>query len=123
VAAVRFEAAHEEALLRAARSYPATQFNLNYADPDGRPIALGLQDVLLRAGWSLLSAAGPAPGFARRGVIVWAPAEKMRVAAALGAALRDLFAVEVVERNDGGPVAVTVGVATWSTSRGLLVGR
>jgi hypothetical protein len=117
---VRLEAAHEEAVLRAARSHPKTEFNLNYADADGQAVALCLRDLLVRAGWSQLSAASPAPGFARRGVIVWAPAEKMRVADALAAALRELFAVEVVERNDGGPVALTVGAATWSTARGLL---
>jgi hypothetical protein len=120
---VRLEAVHEEAVLRAARSHPATSFNLNYADPDGQAVALCLRDLLLRAGWSQLSDAGPAPGFARRGVIVWAPADKMRIAEALAPALRGLFAVSVVERNDGGPVAVTVGVATWSTARGLLSAR
>jgi hypothetical protein len=120
---VRLEPVHEEAVLRAARSHPATQFNLNYADADGQAVALCLRDVLLQAGWSQLSDASPAPGFARRGVIVWAPADKVRVADALAAALRGLFAVEVVERNDGGPVAVTVGVATWSTARGLLLER
>jgi hypothetical protein len=120
MAAVRFEPVHEAAVLRAARSHPATPFNLNYADPDGLAVAMCLRDLLVRAGWSQLSDAGPAPGFARRGVIVWAPADKVRIADALAAALRGLFAVQVVERNDGGPVAVTVGVATWSTSRGLL---
>jgi hypothetical protein len=120
---VRLEAAHEEAVLRAARSHPATPFNLNYADADGRAVALCLRDLLLRAGWSQLSDASPAPGFARRGVIVWSPADKMRIADALATALRGLFAVSVVERNDGGPVAVTVGVATWSTTRGLLPAR
>jgi hypothetical protein len=117
---VRLEPVHEEAVLRAARSHPATQFNLNYADPDGQAVAMCLGDLLVRAGWSQLSDASPAPGFARRGVIVWAPADKARVADALAAALRGLFAVQVVERNDDGPVAVSVGVATWSTSRGLL---
>jgi hypothetical protein len=118
--AVRLEPVHEAAVLRAAGSYPATRFNLNYADPDGQAVALCLGDLLLRAGWSLQSPAGPAPGFARRGVIVWTPADKLRIAEALAAALRGLFAVQVVERNDGGPIALTVGVATWSTSRGLL---
>ena len=120
---VRLEAAHEEAVLRAARTHPATPFNLNYADPDGQAVALCIRDLLVRAGWSQLSDAGPAPGFERRGVIVWAPADKMRVADALAAALRGLFLVSVVERNDGGPVAVTVGVATWSTARGVLSAR
>jgi hypothetical protein len=78
-----------------------------------------LRDLLVRAGWSLLSAASPAPGFARRGVIVWTPAAQRQIADALAAALREAFAVQVVEREDGGPVAVTVGVATWSTARGL----
>lgn len=120
---VRLEAVHEEAVLRAARSHPATSFNLNYADADGQAVALCLRDLLVRGGWSPLSAVSPAPGFERRGVIVWTPADKMRVAETLAAALRGLFAVQVVERNDGGPVAVTVGVATWLTARGLLPER
>jgi hypothetical protein len=120
VAAVRLEAAVQDAVFRAARSHPATPFNLNYADPDGQALALCLRDLLVGAGWSPLSAIGPAPGFERRGLIVWTPSEKKRVAEALAAALRQAFAVQVVERNDGGPVAVTVGVATWSTARGVV---
>jgi hypothetical protein len=123
VSVVRLEAAHEEAVLRAARAHPATAFNLNYADSDGQAVALCIRDLLVRAGWSQLSDASPAPGFERRGVIVWAPADKMRIADALAAALRGLFPVSVVERHDGGPVAVTVGIATWSTARGLLSAR
>ena len=119
---MRLEAAHEDAVLRAARSHPATPFNLNYADADGQALALCLRELLVRAGWSPLSPAGPAPGFERRGVIVWMPPEQVRVATALAAALRGPFAVQVVERSDGGPVAVTVGVATWSTTRGVMPG-
>jgi hypothetical protein len=121
VAALRLEAAVEDAVLRVARSHPATPFNLNYADADGRALALCIGDVLVRGGWSPLSPTGPAPGFQRRGVIVWTPAEKARVAEALAAALQGELPVKVVERNDGGPVAVTVGVATWSTTRGVLL--
>ena len=120
VTAVRLEAAVEDAILRAARSHPGTQFNLNYADADGQALALCVRDLLVRGGWSPLSPASPAPGFQRRGVIVWAPHEMTRVAEALAAALQGEFATQVVERNDGGPVAVTVGVATWSTTRGVL---
>lgn len=121
--ALRLDAAVEDALLRAARSHPGTPFNLNYADADGQALALCIRELLVRGGWSPLSAAGPAPGFQRRGVIVWAPREKTRVAEALAAALQDELPVQVVERNDGGPVAVTVGVATWSTTRGLQLER
>jgi len=120
---MRLEAAVEDAVLRAARSHPSTPFNLNYADADGQALALCIRELLVRGGWSPLSAAGPAPGFQRRGVIVWTPAEKVRVADALAAALRGELPVHVVERNDGGPVAVTVGVATWSTARGVLLER
>jgi hypothetical protein len=123
VAALRLEAAVEDAVLRAARSHPATSFNINYADADGQALALCIRDLLVRGGWSPLSAASPAPGFQRRGVIVWKPAEKARVAEALAAALQGELPVQVVERNDGGPVAVTVGVATWSTTRGVLPER
>jgi hypothetical protein len=119
VTPVRLDAAIEEAVLRAARSHPATPFNLNYADPDGQALALCIRELLVRGGWSALSSPSPAPGFQRRGVIVWAPAEKTRIAEALAAALRPELPVQVVERNDGGPVAVTVGVATWSTTRGV----
>jgi hypothetical protein len=117
---VRLETAHEEAILGVVRRYPATPFNLNYADPDGQPLAFCLRELLVQGGWSQLSAASPAPGFSRRGVIVWTPPAQREIADALGAALGELFAVTVVERDDGGPVALTVGVATWSTSRGLL---
>ena len=72
-------------MLRATRSHPATAFNLNYADPDGQALALCIGELLVRGGWSPLSPAGPAPGFQRRGVIVWAPADKARVAEALAA--------------------------------------
>ncbi len=120
---MRLEAAHEDAVLRAARSHPATPFNLNYADADGQAFAHCLRELLVRAGWSPLSAASPAPGFQRRGVIVWAPADQARVAEAITATLRGPLAVQVVEPNDGGPVALTVGVATWSTSRGVLPER
>ena len=117
---MRLEAAHEEAILAVARRFPATPFNLNYADPDGQALAMCLRELLVRGGWSQLSAASPAPGFSRRGVIVWTPPAERHIADALGAALRELFAVQVVERDDGGPVALTVGIATWSTTRGLL---
>jgi len=120
VAALRLEAAVEDAVLRAARSHPSTPFNLNYADADGQALALCIRELLVRGGWSPLSAAGPAPGFQRRGVIVWAPPEKARIAEALAAALQGELPVQVVDRNDSGPVAVTVGVATWSTTRGVL---
>ena len=123
MAAVRLEAAVEDAVLRAARSHPATPFNLNYADADGQDLALCIRELLVRGGWSPLSPPSPAPGFQRRGVIVWTPPEKTRVAEALAGALRAELAVQVVERNDGGPVAVTVGVATWSTTRGVLLER
>ena len=120
MAGVRLEAAHEEGILDIARRYPATPFNVNYADPDGQALAFCLRDLLVRAGWSQLSAASPAPGFARRGVIVWTPLAKRQLADTLASALRELFAVQIVERDDGGPVALTVGIASWSTSRGLL---
>jgi hypothetical protein len=123
VAGLRLEAALEDAVLRAARSHPSTPFNLNYADADGQALALCIRELLVRGGWSPLSPAGPAPGFQRRGVIVWSPAEMARVAEALAAALRRELPVQVVERNDGGPVAVAVGVATWSTTRGVLLER
>lgn len=121
MAALRLEAAVEDAVLRAARSHPATAFDLTYADADGQALALTIRELLVRGGWSPLSPAGPAPGFQRRGVIVWAPAANTRVAEALAAALQDHLPVQVVERNDDGPVAVTVGVATWSTTRGLVL--
>ena len=110
-------------MIRAARSHPATPFNLNYADADGQALALRIRELLVSGGWSPLSAPSPAPGFQRRGVIVWAPREKTRVAETLAGALRGELAVQVVERNDGGPVAVTVGVATWSSTRGMVAER
>jgi len=116
---MRLDAAVEEAVLRAVRSHPGTQFNLNYADPDGEALAMCIRELLVRGGWSPLSQASPAPGFQRRGVIVWAPTEKTRIAVALAAAMQGELAAQVVERNDGGPVAVTVGLATWSTARGV----
>lgn len=121
--ALRLDAAVEDAVLRAVRSHPGTPFNLSYADADGQALALCIRELLVRGGWSPLSAPSPAPGFQRRGVIVWAPREKTRIAAALAAALQGDLPVQVVERNDGGPVAVTVGVATWSTTRGLQLER
>src|SRR5438105_575270 len=116
---VRLDPAIEEAVLRAARDRPGTPFNVNHADADGRDLALALCELLLRAGWSQLSAVGPAPGFARRGVIVWSPPAETRLATALALALRQALATEVVERSDGGPIALTVGVATWASARGL----
>jgi hypothetical protein len=116
---VRLDAAVEEAILSVAQSHPATPFNLNYADADGQALALRIRELLLRGGWSPLSPASPAPGFQRRGVIVWAPREKVRVAEALAGALQPELPVQVVERNDGGPVALTVGVATWSATRAV----
>lgn len=121
--ALRLDAAVEDAVLRAARSHPGTPFNLNYADADGQALALCIRELLVRGGWSPLSAASPAPGFQRRGVIVWAPPEKTRIAEALAAALQGDLPVQVALRNDGGPVAVTVGVATWSTARGMQLER
>jgi len=123
VDALRLAAAVEDAVLRAARAHPGTPFNLSYADADGQALALCIRELLVRGGWSPLSPASPAPGFQRRGVIVWAPREKARVAETLAAALHAELPVQVVERDDGGPVAVTVGVATWSTTRGLVPGR
>ncbi|MEA2661765.1 MAG: hypothetical protein QOH08_1337 [Chloroflexota bacterium] len=117
---MRIEAAHDTAILSVASRYAATPFNVNFADPDGQPLASCLRDILLRAGWSQLSAMSPAPGFPRRGVILWAPPTKIHLVNALAAPLRELFAVQIVERDDGGPVALTVGLATWATSRGLL---
>ena len=112
MAAVRLDTAVEQALLRAARAYPATPFNLNYAEPDGQALASCLFDLLVRADWAPLSPINPAAGFARRGVILWAPPARRGIADALAAALDGVFAVQVVERDDGGPVALTVGVAT-----------
>jgi len=123
VDALRLAAAVEDAVLRAARAHPGTPCNLSYADADGQALALCIWELLVRGGWSPLSPASPAPGFQRRGVIVWAPREKARVAETLAAALHAELPVQVVERADGGPVAVTVGVATWSTTRGLVPGR
>lgn len=120
MAAWRLEARHADQVERAARPYPGTPFNLNYADADGKDVALCLGDLLRAAGWSQLSAPSPAPGFPRRGVILWASPHAMAVAAALAIPLREIFMVEVVERHDGGPVAVTVGRATWAAARGLV---
>ena len=116
--AVRLDPVIESAIGRVARGHPATAFNVNYADADGQDLALALRDVLLGAGWSQLSAASPAPGFNRRGIIVWVPPERRRVADELARAIGPAFAVQVVERTDGGPVALTVGVATWADARG-----
>ncbi len=115
---VRLESAIEQAIMAAASRYPGTPFNLNYADPDGRPLALHLLDVLLHSGWSQLSPLSPAPGFTRRGLIIWAPMASMHIAETLGASLQDLSDVQLVERQDGGPVALTVGLATWKATRG-----
>ena len=117
---LRLEARHADALDRAARAYPGTPFNLNYADADGKDMALCLGDLLRAAGWSQLSAPSPAPGFPRRGVILWASPHAMAIATALAIPLREIFMVHVVERHDGGPVAVTVGQATWAMARGLV---
>ncbi|MDQ6857549.1 MAG: hypothetical protein M3Z65_00975 [Chloroflexota bacterium] len=117
---LRLEARHADELDRAARPYPGTPFNLNYADDDGKDVALCLGDLLRAAGWSQLSAPSPAPGFLRRGVILWASPHAMAITAALAIPLREIFMVEVVERHDGGPVAVTVGQATWAMARGLV---
>jgi len=117
--AVRLDPAVEAAVARVAREHPATAFNVNYADADGRDLALALRDTLVAAGWSQLSAAGPAPGFSRKGLIVWAPAEGRGIADDIADALTAAFAVQVIERTDGGPVALTVGVATWATARGV----
>ena len=120
---MNLDPAHAVDVIRAARAYPGTPFNLNYADADGRALAFCLGELLAQAGWSQLSAASPAPGFARRGVILWAPpGAGMVIAEALAVPLRTLFVVEIVERHDGGPVAVTVGQASWATTRGLLLG-
>jgi hypothetical protein len=99
--------------------FPGTPFNLNFADADGQPLAECMLDLLLRAGWSQLSRASPAPGFSRRGIILWAQAVHFPIADTLAAPLRELFTVQIVERQDGGPVALTVGVATWATTRGV----
>ncbi len=116
---VRLESAIEQTIMAAAGRYPGTSFNLNYADPDGRSLALHLLDVLLRSGWSQLSPLSPAPGFNRHGLIVWAPEASMHIAEALCASLQELSEVQLVERHDGGPVALTVGLATWMATRGL----
>ncbi|MDQ2943075.1 MAG: hypothetical protein M3R21_05320 [Candidatus Dormibacteraeota bacterium] len=116
--AVRLESAYEQAIMTAVSRYPATPFNLNYADADGQPLALCLLDILLRSGWSQLSPVSQAPGFARHGLVVWAPKMSMNIAEAFAASLRDLSPVQVVERHDGGPVALTVGLATWKATRG-----
>lgn len=44
----------------------------------------------------------------------------MAIAAALAIPLREIFVVQVVERPDGGPVAVTVGQAARAMARGLV---
>ena len=105
--------------MRAARARPGTPFNLNHADPDGRDLAVRLRELLLGAGWSQLSAVSPAPGFVRQGLIVWTPPGDMAFAETIAAALRDCFPVEVIARTDGGPVALTVGRATWAAARGV----
>jgi hypothetical protein len=107
------------AIVGVAQQFPGTTFTLDYADADGRPIALCLHALLLRAGWHQLSDVGPAPGFSRRGLILWTPSATLALVTALAEALGELFAVQVVERHDGGPVAVTVGLATWSSARGV----
>ncbi|HEY8758659.1 MAG TPA: hypothetical protein VIN74_09185 [Candidatus Limnocylindria bacterium] len=107
------------AIVVVAQQFPGTTFTLDYADADGRPIALCLRALLLRAGWHQLSDVGPAPGFSRRGLILWTPSATLALVTALAQTLGELFAVQVVERHDGGPVAVTVGLATWSTARGV----
>jgi len=61
------------AIVVVAQQFPGTPFTLDYADADGRPIALCLHALLLRAGWHQLSDVGPAPGFSRRGLILWTP--------------------------------------------------
>ncbi len=111
----------EVALGQAAGRHPATAFNLNYADADGHDLAMAFRDVLVGAGWSQLSAASPAPGFARRGIIVWSPPDRRALADDIAAALRG-FPVQVVERTDGGPIAITVGSATWAAVRGTRSG-
>ena len=118
--AVRLEPAHDAAVYAVAQRFSATPFNINYADSDGEALAGCIRELLLRAGWIQLSAASPAPGFNRRGVILWAPPAMVGTAEALAVPLGEVFAVQVVERSDGGPVAVTVGLATWSTVRGVM---
>lgn len=116
---IRFEAGRADALAAAARAHPGVAFNLNFADPDGAPLARCLRDVLLRAGWSQLSEISPAPGFDRRGIVIWAPPGRIAVADDLAAALRRTFPVQIIERHDGGPVALTVGLASWEKARGI----
>ena len=116
---MRLEPGIADAVLRAASARPGTPFNVNHADADGRDLAVGLRDLLVRAGWSQLSAVSPAPGFPRRGLILWAPPGEIALVEMLAAALRERFPVEVIERTDGGPVALTVGLATWASARGL----
>ncbi len=118
----RLEPSYEQAIKGAASRYRGTAFNLNYAETDGQRLALCLLDILVRSGWSQLSPVSPAPGFARKGLIVWAPAESIHIGEALAAALQELSVVQLVERHDGGPVAVTVGLATWTHTRGLVFG-
>lgn len=117
---VHLDDRYATAIVSVAQRFPATTFTVDYADADGRPIALCLRGLLLRAGWHQLSDVGPAPGFSRRGLVLWTPSATLALVTALAEALGELFAVQVVERHDGGPVAVTVGLATWSSARGVV---